>query len=148
MYKPPKNLLYSLLFIVFLYFKEMSSTLEEQHACIIIFQRRTMWWLAIVCSVSPLSSRFTRNHNIELLSAFCSRLLWSQLELAGCRMGRTGNYVPRKPQNSDRFVYHLLSYRNDFIGKKFTVHEVGYREESDMLMSDVRGSTISHYWLL
>lgn len=64
------------------------------------------------------------------------------VKYAGCRMR---NYLPRKPQNSDRVVCHLLSYRNDFIGKKFTVHEVGYREESDMLMLDVRGSTISHY---
>lgn len=31
--------------------------------------------------------------------------------------------------------------RNDFRGKKFKVHEVGYSDESDMLRSDIKGFT-------
>lgn len=39
----------------------------------------------------------------------------------------------------------ITELRNDFRGKKFTVHKVGFPEESDMPSLDMRVSTVTTY---
>lgn len=51
------------------------------------------------------------------------------------------------PSGGESCVYTIFKVSpelgNDFGGKKFTVHEAGYSEESDVLRSDKRDSTVT-----
>lgn len=48
----------------------------------------------------------------------------------------------QEPKVALRTNFKVYEVRNDFIGKKGTVHEVSYSKESGMSRSDIRGSTV------
>lgn len=88
----------------------------------------------------------------------------SQTETAGIEMPPVANNVPREPliaitssvigvssalqiQGAARVALYTIfkvspKLRNDFRGKKVTVHKVGYTEELDNLRLDVTGFTV------